>query len=98
MRVNNECIKAVLNYVIKKSTIVFDISNSGYQKISFLSIVEDLSSETNYTKEEIIHSCVYALLCNYFITLSHPDLVKFTPAQTVILDVSLTGYQFLEQY
>lgn len=96
MKVNNECIKAVLNHVIENATVVFDSSKAGYKGISILSVIKALSEDKKYSESVVLHSCLYAYNFGLIITDKRIELKNLTPSLVDILDVTPTGYKFLE--
>lgn len=97
MKVNNECIKAVLNYVIDNVKVVFDTSGAGYEPISTLSIIQALSKNEKFTQEEIFHSCIYASKCGYLETDKRYATKNNIPSLIDLVDVTPSGYEFLEK-
>lgn len=97
MKVNNECIKAVLNHVIDKSEVEFDTSKAGYKGLSILSVVQEISSNNTYSESVVLHSCLYAYSLGLLITDKRIELKNLTPALVSILDVTPSGYKFLEE-
>lgn len=97
MKVNNECIKAVLNHVIENSGIEFDTSKAGYKGLSILSVIKDLSANNKYSEQVVLHSCLYAYNFGLLITDKRVELTNLTPALVSILDVTPSGYKFLEE-
>lgn len=100
MKVNNECIKAVLNHVIEKSEVVFDTSKAGYNGVSLLAVIKALSENKEYSESIILHSFLYAYNLGFLITAKRIDLKELkslTPSLIDILDVTPSGYKFLEE-
>lgn len=97
MKVNNECIKAVLNHVIETSEVVFDTSKAGYNGVSILSVIKSLSENEKYSKSVVLHSCLYAYNFNLIITDKRIELKNLIPSLIDILDVTPSGYKFLEE-
>lgn len=96
MKINNKCIKEVLNYVIEKSEVIFDVSNSKYKGVSILSVIKELSESGKYPESVVLHSCLYAYNFNLVITNKRIDYTNLIPAAIDILDVTPSGYKFLE--
>lgn len=96
MRVNNECIATVLNYIIENVTISCDPNNAGYKSIDMLSIVNNISESGTYTKEEILHSCMYAIRYNLIALDSLFKMADFIPTKIDIFDITPYGYKFLK--
>ena len=95
MKVNNECIKAVLNYVIDNSVVEFD-EHIGYKGLSLLSIINDVSNNGTYSKEQVLHSCIYAYKCQYIdANREMGDCSNIVTARVKIYDVTPYGYKFL---
>lgn len=97
MKVNNECIKAVLNHVIENSEVVFDTSKAGYNGVSILSVIKALSENEKYSESVVLHSCLYAYNFGLIITDKRIELKNLTPSLIDILDVTPSGYKFLEE-
>lgn len=97
MKVNNECIKSVLNYVIENSEVVFDTSKAGYNGVSLLSVIKTLSENEKYSKSVVLHSCLYAYNFGLIITNKRIEFTDLMPSLISILDVTPSGYKFLEE-
>mgnify|MGYP001049336610 CR=1 FL=1 len=97
MKINNECIKEVLNYVIEKSEVVFNTTSSGYKGVSILSVIKELAEDSKYSESVVLHSCLYAYNFSLIITDKRIDLKNLIPAMIDILDVTPSGYKFLEE-
>ncbi len=97
MKVNNDCIKSVLNYVIDNVNVVFDISKAGYNGVSILSVIKALSENEKYSESVVLHSCLYAYNFGLIITDKRIELKSLTPSLIDILDVTPSGYKFLEE-
>lgn len=97
MRINNNCIKDVLNYVIDNVIVKFDTTKAGYDGVSVLSVIKSLSEEGKYTEAEVLHACLYAYNCGLILTDRRMELTNLTPSITDILDVSPSGYKFIEE-
>lgn len=96
MRLSNECMKAVLNYVIDNVNVVFDTSNAGYKGVSISSVVEALSGDGKFSESSVLHSCLYAYNLGFIITEQKVNLTSMSPILIKILDVTPSGYKFLE--
>lgn len=97
MRVNKDCIKDVLNYVIENVNVVFDTSKAGYNGVSILSVIRALSDNDKYSESIVLHSCLYAYNCGFIMIDKRIDLNNLTPSLIDILDVTPAGYKFLEE-
>ncbi len=97
MKVNNDCIKSVLNYVIDNVNVVFDTSKAGYNGVSILSVIKALSENEKYSESVVLHSCLYAYNFGLIITDKRIELKSLTPSLIDILDVTPSGYKFLEE-
>lgn len=97
MKRNDDCIKAVLNYVIENVDVVFDTSHAGYNGVSILSVIKSLSENNQYTEAEVLHSCLYAYNCGLILTDKRLELKNISPSLTEILDISPAGYKFIEE-
>lgn len=97
MKVNNECIKAVLNHVIENSEIEFDTSKAGYKGLSILSVIQKISEDNKYSESAVLHACLYSYILGFIITDKKVELKNLTPALVSILDVTPSGYKFLEE-
>lgn len=60
MKLNKDCVKDVLNYIIKNAIVEFTESNVGYKGLSLLSVLDGVSNENNYDKEVVLHSVIFA--------------------------------------
>lgn len=45
MKLNKDCVKDVLNYIIKNATVEFTESNVGYKGLSLLSVLDGVSNK-----------------------------------------------------
>lgn len=97
MKINNECIKAVLNFVIDNVNVVFNASKAGYNGVSILSVIKALSENEKYSESVVLHSCLYAYNFGLIITDKRIELKSLTPSLIDILDVTPSGYKFLEK-
>lgn len=93
MRVNNDCIKAVLNHVIDNTEIKCNESGCSFTYIDLNHIIRNL--EEKFNQETIVHSAIYAQKCGYLDMKLTPDLANFIYAKFQISDVTPLGYQFL---
>lgn len=96
MRVNNNCIKDVLNYIINTVTVNFSTANSEYVGISLLSIIKSLSEEKQYSEAEVLHSYIYAQNCGYIWASKRIEFKQIIPAKIDVYDVTPSGYAFIE--
>lgn len=97
MKRNNDCIKAVLNHVIENVNVVFDTSHVGYDGISLLSVINNLSEDGTYKAEEVLHSCMYASFLGLIWADKRIEPKNIIASTIDILDVTPAGYEFLEQ-
>ncbi len=97
MKINNNCVKDVLKYIIKNAIVEFSESNVGYKGLSLLSVIEGVSTENNYDKEVVLHSVIYANKYNLIDTNRQMgDGSNIVTARVQIYDVTPYGYNFLE--
>lgn len=94
MKVNKECIKDVLNYVMSKTGVSVEKTKAILKSTDIFSIIEDLGN--TYTNEEIVHSVIYAGKCGYLDMTSLHGKRDFLFATVDINDVTPLGYKFLE--
>lgn len=97
MRVNNNCIRDVINYVIDNAVVIFDTTRAGYEGISLLSVIKALSQDDKYAEAEVLHACLYAYNYGLLLTDKRIELKNLTPSLIDILDVSPAGYKFIEE-
>lgn len=90
MKLNNDSIKEVLNYVIDTQT--FDFDNGKMSTIYLTSIVNDLSGG-NEDKMQEIACAVVRCINEGFLLSNYPKNVWATAE---IFDVSLRGFLWLE--
>ncbi|WP_024348480.1 hypothetical protein [Lacrimispora indolis] len=95
MKINNDCIRVVLNYIIENVEITVDRDNKADIKgISMLSVMNNLS--TTYQKEEVVHAILYASKYG-LIDMQHiKDNSNINLSTNHIYDVTPMGYKFLE--
>lgn len=97
MKLNKDCVKDVLNYIIKNATVEFTESNVGYKGLSLLSILDGVSNENAYDKEVVLHSVIFANKYNLIDTNRQMgDGSKIVTSRVEIYDVTPYGYNFLE--
>lgn len=96
MKLDHGCLETVLEHIIDKTTINADTTRAGYNGINILRIVENIFSQGNYSKEEIMHCCLYAIRVGMVFTDNKIDMKNFTPSQIVILDINPLGYKYLK--
>ena len=94
MKRNNECIRAVLNYVIENTSIVAEETKFDIKPTDMYAIIKGME-DTSFNKEEIIHSIIYASRCGFLDTKPITSKVNNTYAAIDIYDVTPTGYSFL---
>lgn len=94
MKVNNECIKAVLNHVIANTGVTVEKTKAILKSTDIFGIIKEL--EGTYTNEEIVHSVIYAGKCNYLDMTPLHGKRDFLFATVDINDVTPLGYKFLE--
>lgn len=94
MRVNNECIKAILNFVIDNTSITCENTKCYILQTDLYKIIEGLKEK--YEKETIVHSVIYASKCGYLDMKPIREHSNIVYANCDIADVTPLGYQFLE--
>lgn len=95
MRVNNECIKAVLNFVIDNTGVNDEGQKCSLKQTDLYQIIQKLQSD--FQKEVIVHSTIYAAKCGYLDMKPIRDIHNITYAMCDISDVTPAGYDFLEK-
>lgn len=97
MKLNKDCVKDVLNYIIKNATVEFTESNVGYKGLSLLSVLDGVSNENGYDKEVVLHSVIFANKYNLIDTNRQMgDGSKIVTSRVEIYDVTPYGYNFLK--
>ena len=95
MKVNNECIKAVLNYVIDNTGIIDEGDRCSVKQTNLYQIIQALQND--FKKEVIAHSTLYAHKCGYLDMLPIRDMNNISYALCKINDVTPVGYAYLEK-
>lgn len=95
MRVNNECIKAVLNHVIDNTGINDEGDRCSIKQTNLYQIIQAL--QNNFNKEVIVHSTLYAQKCGYIDMSPIRDINNISYALCKINDITLIGYEYLEK-
>ena len=93
MKVNNECIKAVLNYVIENTGINDGDTKCSIEQTNLYKVIKGL--EGNYDRKVIIHSTFYACKCGYLEMNPIREVTNIVYSNCNISDVSPIGYKFL---
>lgn len=94
MRVNKECIKDVLNFVIENTGIEYEDTKCHIKQTNLYQLIEKLKND--YEKEVIVHSTIYASKCGYLDMKPIRETSNIIYVKCDIADVTPTGYQFLE--
>lgn len=94
MRVNKDCIKAVLNFVIENTGINCENEKCSIKQTDLYQLIDKLGNE--FSKEVIIHSTIYASKCGYLDMKPIRDIHNIIYATCDIADVTPMGYKFLE--
>lgn len=90
MRLSNESIKSVLNYIIDTQT--FDFDDGKMSTLYITTIVNELSDDNEYKMQEI--ACAIVRCINEgFILSNYPRNVWATAK---VFDVTLRGFEWLE--
>lgn len=95
MKVNNECIKAVLNYVIENTDIIDGDTKCSIKQTNLYEVIKGL--EENYERKLIIHSTFYASKCGYLEMEPIRETRNIVYSNCNINDVTPIGYKFLEE-
>ena len=95
MRVNNECIKAVLNFVIDNTSITCENTKCYIIQTDLYKVIENL--EEKYDKATIVHSVIYASKCGYLDMKPIRETNNIMYSTCDIADVTPIGYKFLEE-
>ena len=95
MKLNNDCMKAVLNYIVDHSGFDFDGSRIHQKKINSCEMVEFLQKDNHFDKETIVYAIVYAYKHKYIEVISMPQLDNFMISSFTIVDVTPLGYNYM---
>lgn len=94
MKINEECIRDILKYLIENLTIQIDKTRGGFNNLSLLSIMKEF--ENQYSREDIWYS-IYNLSQDRFIETN--DIRKQSLngfAYVEVYNVTHRGHQFYE--
>lgn len=94
MKMNEECIRDILHYLVENLTIKIENNKGGFNDITMLGIIKEFDNK--YTKEDIWYS-VYNLSQDRFIDtndIRKQSMVGF--AFVEIYNVTHRGHQFYE--
>lgn len=95
MKINEDCIRDILGYLIENLTIKADETKFAYAKIDTLQIINNLSL-TSYSKEDIVYS-IHILAELQFI--NGDNLMQHSPTsytRQTIYNVTYRGQRFYE--
>ena len=95
MRVNNDCIKAILNFVIENTGINDEGDKCSVKQTNLYQIIQALQND--FEKEVIAHSTLYAQKCGYIDMTPIRDINNISYALCKISDVTPIGYEYLEK-
>lgn len=90
MKLNKEAIKDVINYVIDNQ--VFDLDEGCMDSIELLTIVNDLSGDTDNMRKEI-STAIYRCIQEGLLYSNYPNIMW---GKAVIYDVTFRGFSWLE--
>lgn len=93
MKLNNECIRDVLAYLIENLTINIDETNAEFNKIGTREVMNKLCSK--YSKEDIWYS-VFTMFETNYITVETNMLNNNVLSRQLIVNVTYNGHQFYE--
>lgn len=95
MKIDNECIKAVLNFVIENTDINDEDTKCSIEQTNLYKIIKGL--ENTYDRKVIIHSTFYASKCGYIEAQPLRETRNIVYSTYNINDVTPMGYKFLEE-
>ena len=95
MRVNNECIKSVLNFIIENTDINDGDTKCSIEQTNLYQIIKGL--ENNYERKTIIHSVFYASKYGYIEMQPLREFRNIVYSTCYINDVTPNRYRFLEE-
>lgn len=95
MKLNKDCIKAVLNFVIDNTGINYENTKCSIKQTDLYQLIQNLSNE--FDKEVVIHSTIYASKCGYLDMKPIRETNNIIYAKCDIVDVTPLGYKFLEE-
>ncbi|KAI4445144.1 hypothetical protein C823_007651 [Eubacterium plexicaudatum ASF492] len=90
MKLNKNAIKYVINYVIDNQ--VFDLDEGCMNSIELLTIVNDLSGDTDNKRKEI-STAIYRCIQEGLLNSNYPNIMW---GRAVIYDVTFRGFLWLE--
>lgn len=94
MRINNDCIKAILNFVIENTGIDCDDTKFSIKQTNLNQIVKTLNED--FDQKVIIHSTIYANKCGYLDMKPIKEISNIIYTSCDIADITPLGYKFLE--